>query len=225
MPKPSQRAAAATAAAAQAVVALAPAEVAEEVVTPIEDVDEVAESQEEDVFAQFMEGGDEPRDRDEIIRELLASNKCKLFKGLHVKNVVAKQFDDHTLLTFVVKEWVIGDVVSSELDASGDAKLTLGRTHNVQSSAFAVAGVAKDSPKGAIFATEIVDDPTMANMLYAGGVVDVIIQYVPAGEKYVNPFSSTGKPVTFDRDKMIHHITALSFGEVGIDKYHERLKK
>lgn len=179
----------------------------------------------EDIFAQFMQGGDESRDRDEIIRELLASNKCKLFKGLHVKNVVAKQFDEHTLLTFVVKEWVIGDVVSTELDAFGNAKLTLGRTHNVQSSAFAVAGVAKDSPKGAIFAAEIVDDPTMPNMLYAGGVIDVIIQYVPAGEEYVNPFSSAGRPVTFERDKMIHHITSLSFGEVGIDKYHERLKK
>ena len=95
----------------------------------------------------------------------------------------------------------------------------------MQSSAFAVAGVAKDSPKGAIFAAEIVDDPTMPNILYAGGVIDVIIQYVPAGEEYVNPFSSAGRPVTFERDKMIHHITALSFGEVGVDMYHERLKK
>lgn len=225
MPRTSQRAAAAAAAAAQAVVAPAPAEVAEEVVTPIEDVDEVAESPAEDIFAQFMQGGDKSRDRDEIIRELLASNKCKLFKGLHVKNVVAKKFDDHILLTFVVKEWIIGDVVSTELDAFGNAKLTLGRTHNVQSSAFAVAGIAKDSPKGAIFAAEIVDDPTMANMLYAGGIVDVIIQYVPTGEEYVNPFSSSGRPVTFERDKMIHHITSLSFGEVGMDMYHARLMK
>ena len=225
MPRTSQRAAAATAAAAQAVVAPAPAEVAEEVVTPIEDVDEVAESQEEDVFAQFMQGEDEVLDRDAIIRQLLASGKCKLLKGLHIKNVVATKYDTHSLLTFVVKEWVVGDTRSAELDAFGQPVVVLGRTHNVQTSSYAVAGVAKDSPKGAIFATDIVDDPSIANMLYAGGTLDVILQYVKAGEEYANPFTANSKAATFDRDKVIHHVVALTFGEVGVDMYHERLKK
>ena len=225
----SQRAAAAAAAAAQAVVAPAPAEVVEEIATPIEDVgedvDRVAESQEEDVFAQFMEGEEEILDRDEIIRQLLASGKCKLLKGLHIKNVVATKYDTHSLLTFVVKEWVVGDTRSTELDAFGQPVVVLGRTHNVQTSSYAVAGVAKDSPKGAIFATDIVDDPSIANMLYAGGIIDVILQYVKAGEEYANPFTANSKTATFDRDKVIHHVVALTFGEVGIDMYHERLKK
>lgn len=225
----SQRAAAAAAATAQAVVTPAPAEVAEEVVTPIEDVGEdvdgVAESQEEDVFAQFMEGEEEVLDRDEIIRQLLASGKCKLLKGLHIKNVVATKYDTHSLLTFVVKEWVVGDTRSTELDAFGQPVVVLGRTHNVQTSSYAVAGVAKDSPKGAIFATDIVDDPSIANMLYAGGTLDVILQYVKAGEEYANPFTANSKAATFDRDKVIHHVVALTFGEVGVDMYHERLKK
>lgn len=224
MPRTSQRAAAA-AVAAQAVVAPAPAEVAEELVTPIEDVDEVAESQEEDIFAQFMEGEDEVLDRDEIIRQLLASSKCKLLKGLHIKNVVATKYDTHSLLTFVVKEWVVGDTRSAELDAFGQPVVVLGRTHNVQTSSYVVAGVAKDSPKGAIFATDIVDDPSTANMLYAGGTLDVILQYVKAGEEYANPFTANAKAATFDRDKVIHHVIALTFGEVGMDMYHERLKK
>ena len=225
MPRTSQRAAAAAAVAAQAVVAPAPAEVAEEVVTPIEDVGEVIESQEEDVFAQFMEGEEEVLDRDEIIRQLLASGKCKLLKGLHIKNVVATKYDTHSLLTFVVKEWVVGDTRSTELDAFGQPVVVLGRTHNVQTSSYAVAGVAKDSPKGAIFATDIVDDPSIANMLYAGGTLDVILQYVKAGEEYANPFTANSKAAMFDRDKVIHHVVALTFGEVGIDMYHERLKK
>ena len=229
MPRTSQRAAAAAAAAAQAVVAPAPAEVAEEIVTPIEDVSEdvdgVAESQEEDVFAQFMEGEEEILDRDEIIRQLLASGKCKLLKGLHIKNVVATKYDTHSLLTFVVKEWVVGDTRSTELDAFGQPVVVLGRTHNVQTSSYAVAGVAKDSPKGAIFATDIVDDPSIANMLYAGGTLDVILQYVKAGEEYANPFTANSKAAMFDRDKVIHHVVALTFGEVGVDMYHERLKK
>lgn len=231
----SKRAAAAAAAAAQAVVTPAPAEVAEEVVTSIEDIDEVAESQEdidevaesqkEDIFAQFMKGEDEVLDRDEIIRQLLASGKCKLIKGLHIKNVVATKFDTHSLLTFVVKEWVVGDTRSDELDAYGYPVIVLGRTHNVQTSSYAVAGIAKDSPKGAIFAADMVDDPSIANMLYAGGTIDVILQYVKAGESYANPFASNAKATTFDRDKVIHHVVALTFGEVGIDMYHERLKK
>ena len=225
MPRTSQRAAAAAAVAAQAVVAPVPAEVAEEVVTPIEDVGEVIESQEEDVFAQFMEGEEEVLDRDEIIRQLLASGKCKLLKGLHIKNVVATKYDTHSLLTFVVKEWVVGDTRSTELDAFGQPVVVLGRTHNVQTSSYAVAGVAKDSPKGAIFATDIVDDPSIANMLYAGGTLDVILQYVKAGEEYANPFTANSKAAMFDRDKVIHHVVALTFGEVGVDMYHERLKK
>ena len=227
--KTSQRAAAAAAAAAQAVVAPAPAEVAEEIVTPIEDVGEdvsgAAESQEEDFFSQFMEEENEVLTKEDIIRNLLASGQCKLLKGLHVKNVVATMFDTHALLTFVVKEWVIGDVRSSELDAFGQPMIALGRTHNVQTSSYAVAGTAKDAPKTAIFATELVDNPQIANMLFAGGSIDVILQHVPAGQEYVNPFATTAAPTVFDRDKVIHHVVAVSFGEVGMDMYHARLMK
>ena len=229
MPRTSQRAAAAAAAAAQAVVAPAPAEVAEEIVTPIEDVGEdvngVAESQEEDFFSQFMEEENEVLTKEDIIRNLLASGQCKLLKGLHVKNVVATMFDTHALLTFVVKEWVIGDVRSSELDAFGQPVIALGRTHNVQTSSYAVAGTAKDAPKTAIFATELVDNPQIANMLFAGGSIDVILQHVPAGQEYVNPFATTAAPTVFERDKVIHHVVAVSFGEVGMDMYHARLMK
>lgn len=225
MQRTSQRAAAAVDAAAQAVVASASAEVAEEVVTPIEDVDEVAESPAEDFFSQFMEEENEVLTKEDIIRNLLASGQCKLLKGLHVKNVVATMFDTHALLTFVVKEWVIGDVRSSELDAFGQPKIVLGRTHNVQTSSYAIAGTAKDAPKTAIFATELVDNPQIVNMLFAGGSIDVILQHVPAGQEYVNPFATTAAPTTFDRDKVIHHVVAVSFGEVGMDMYHARLMK
>ena len=210
-----------------------------EVIEPIDDVpaadvlndaltdvdDDAADDASEDVFAQFMQGEDEVLDKDEIIRQLLASGKCKLLKGLHIKNVVATKFDTHSLLTFVVKEWVVGDTRSDELDAYGYPVVVLGRTHNVQTSSYAVAGIAKDSPKGAIFAADIVDDPSTANMLYAGGTIDVILQYVKEGEEYANPFASNSKPTHFDRDKVIHHVIALTSGEVGADMYHERLKK
>ena len=172
------------------------------------------------------EGASEELNREDIIKELLASGKAKRVNGLTVRNVVATPYDTHCLLTFVVKEIVIGDVRDKEqIDAFGEPLVKLGQTHNVQSSNYAVAGVMKDNPKLAIFASDVVDDPTLANMLFAGAKIDVIMQYVPANTEYVNPFASNPRPTTFERDKMIHHIVALTMGEVGQDMYRERLRR
>ena len=163
---------------------------------------------------------------EDIIKELIASGKAKRINGLTVKNVVATQFDTHTLLTFVVKEFVIGDTRdANEVDAFGQPVVRLGKTHNVQTSSYAVAGIMKDNPKLAIFATDVVDTPQTANMLFAGSKIDVVLQYVPANTEYVNPFASNPEPVVFDRDKMIHHIVSLGLGEVGQDLYRARLLK
>lgn len=180
-----------------------------------------------DIFAQFMsEDAGVERSRDDIIKELIASGNAKRLNNLTVKNVVATEFDTHTLLTFVVKEFVIGDTRdANEVDAFGQPVVKLGKTHNVQTSSYAVAGVMKDSAKLAIFATDVVDTPQTANMLFAGAKIDVVMQFVAAGEEYVNPFASNPEPVVFERDKMIHHIVALNLGEVGQDMYRARLMK
>lgn len=185
------------------------------------------ETAEDDIFASIMaEDDNESRSREDIVKELLASGKCRLLKGLTVKNVVATQFDTHALLTFVVKEVIIGDVRDKEeIDAFGEPVKRLGKTHNVQTSSYAVSGVMKDTPKTAIFATKVVDDPQFANLLFAGGRIDVLMQYVKAGEEYVNPFASNAEPTTFDRDKMIHHIVKVEMGEVGQDAYRTMLLK
>lgn len=181
----------------------------------------------DDIFAQFMGEDDvNVKSTEDIIKELIASGKAKRINGLTVKNVVATQFDTHALLTFVVKEFVIGDTRdANEVDAFGQPVVRLGKTHNVQTSSYAVAGIMKDNPKLAIFATDVVDTPQTANMLFAGSKIDVVLQYVPANTEYVNPFASNPEPVVFDRDKMIHHIVSLGLGEVGQDLYRARLLK
>lgn len=180
-----------------------------------------------DVFAQFMgEDASSERSREDIIKELIASGNAKRLNNLTVKNVVATEFDTHALLTFVVKEFVIGDTRdANEVDAFGQPVVKLGKTHNVQTSSYAVAGVMKDAAKLAIFATDVVDTPQVANMLFAGAKIDVVMQFVAAGEEYVNPFASNPEPVVFERDKMIHHIVKLELGEVGQDMYRARLMK
>ena len=180
-----------------------------------------------DIFAQFLSEDASPeRSREDIIKELIASGNAKRLNNLTVKNVVATEFDTHALLTFVVKEFVIGDTRdANEVDAFGQPVVKLGKTHNVQTSSYAVAGVMKDSAKLAIFATNVVDTPQVANMLFAGAKIDVIMQFVAAGEEYANPFASNPEPVVFERDKMIHHIVKLELGEVGQDMYRTRLMK
>lgn len=180
-----------------------------------------------DVFAQFMsEDASSERSREDIIKELIASGNAKRLNNLTVKNVVATEFDTHALLTFVVKEFVIGDTRdANEVDAFGQPVVKLGKTHNVQTSSYAVAGVMKDAAKLAIFATDVIDTPQVANMLFVGAKIDVVMQFVAAGEEYVNPFASNPEPVVFERDKMIHHIVKLELGEVGQDMYRARLMK
>ena len=189
-------------------------------------VEQQVANEQVDIFAQFMsEDTTETKDRDEVIKELIASGNARRINGLTVRNVVAKEFDTHALLTFVIKEYVIGDTRTEEVDAFGQPIISLGKTHNVQTSSYAVAGVMKDSPKMAIFAADVVSNPNIANMLFAGAKVDVIMQFVAAGETYVNPFASNAEPATFERDKMIHHIVRLELGEVGHDMYREALRR
>lgn len=176
-------------------------------------------------FARILgnDNAETEKTRDDIIRELLASENCQRVNNLTVRNVVATKFDSHTLLTFVVNEFVCGDVRSKQTDAFGQPIIELGKTHNVQTSSFAVAGVMKDTPKLAIFAADIIDRPEMANLLFAGAKIDVIMEFVPARTSYKNPFASNAGEVVFNRDKVLHHVIRLELGEVGRDLYQATL--
>lgn len=197
----------------------------ETVETPeVAEVAEEAEKAENDIFAQFMsEESSEDKSKEDVIREILASGNGKLVKNLTVRNVVFTEMHQHTLLTFVVKEFVVGDTRSEETDAFDQPIIKLGKTHNVQSSSYAVASVMKDTPKLAIFATDVVNRPAMANSLFAGAKIDVLMEYVPKDTEYTNPFSAKTKPSKFKTDKMIHHIVRLELGEVGQDMYNAHL--
>lgn len=181
--------------------------------------------------------------RDDIIRECLAdAAHFRRVNNLHVKNVkafarLAEQTGNVvTRLTFVTKEKVPGMTVDeSNLDAFGMPTRQIALSNNVFTSAYAVAGAMKEDAKGAIFAdavssmtavlagrqeAEIVGTANIANLLFAGGVVDIICQFVKAGEVYVNPFaSSTNEDAVFDEDRIFHHVVRCQFGPVGEDKY------
>ena len=159
------------------------------------------------------------KSREEIISELVKKPNVKKLMGLHIKNVVTNTTKDAPFLTFVLKEFIIGDTRSATTDAFGVPEVVLGKTHNAVVSAYAVSAVMKDNPKTAMFATRVAEGADVANVLFAGGSIDVLMEYIAAGEAYINPFSRATTPTVFERDHVLIHVIGLTMGEVGRDAY------
>ena len=177
-------------------------------------------------FDQFSnEEAEQEKTREDIVAELLLKPNVKKLTGLHIRNVVTNTSKDVPFLTFVLKEWVIGDTRGTSTDAFGVPEVVLGKTHNAVVSAYAVSSVMKDSPRTAVFAQRVAEGSDVANILFAGGTIDLLLEYVAAGEEYVNPFSQTATPTVFDRDHVIVHVLALNLGETGRDAYMAMLSR
>lgn len=177
-------------------------------------------------FDQFSNDEDSvEKSREDIVAELLLRPNVKKLTGLHIRNVVTNTSKDVPFLTFVLKEFVIGDTRGASTDAFGVPEIVLGRTHNAVVSAYAVSAVMKDSPKTAVFAQRVAEGSDVANILFAGGTIDLLMEYVAAGEEYVNPFATNGTPTVFDRDHVIVHVLAIKLGEAGNDAYMARLSR
>ena len=171
-------------------------------------------------FDQFADNGETvEKTREEIVSELVKKPNVKKLVGLHIKNVVTNTTKDVPFLTFVLKEFIIGDTRSATTDAFGVPEIVLGRTHNAVISAYAVSAVMKDNPKTAMFATRVAEGADVANVLFAGGTMDILMEYVAAGEAYTNPFGRATTPTVFERDHVLIHVIGITMGEVGRDAY------
>ena len=201
----------------------------------------------DDFSWDILEEESEGKTREEIIKECLADRShFKLITGVGVKNVKAyariskRSNRPTTRLTFVVKSAVPGTIADKEhLDAFGDPTRKVGMSTNVFVSAYATGGAMKENAKTALFAdevskmtdvvvdgeeTEIVGRKNIANLLFAGGTIDVLCQFVKAGTPYKNPFASgDDDPETFEEDRIFHHIVKATMGEAGNDMYRAML--
>ena len=177
-------------------------------------------------FDQFSNEEDiQEKTREDIVAELLLRPNVKKLTGLHIRNVVTNTSKDVPFLTFVLKEWIIGDTRGTSTDAFGVPEIVLGKTHNAVVSAYAVSSIMKDNPKTAIFAQRVAQGSDVANILFAGGTIDLLMEYVAAGEEYVNPFAAASAPTVFDRDHVLVHVLALNLGEAGRDAYTAMLSR
>lgn len=177
-------------------------------------------------FDQFADNGDTAeKTREDIVAELMLRPNVKKMSGLHIKNVVFNNTRDVPFYVLVLKEYIVGDTRNGAVDAFGIPEVTLGRTHNCIISAYALSAVMKDNPRTAVFAARVAEGSDFANDLFAGGMLDILMEYVAAGESYVNPFSSNGQETVFDRDHVLCHPIAITMGEVGRDVYAARINR
>ena len=191
-----------------------------EATAPVENAAEVS------FFDQFSnEEARQEKTREEIISELVKKPNVKKLVGLHIKNVVTNTTKDVPFLTFVLREYIIGDTRSTTTDAFGVPEVVLGHTHNAVVSAYAVSAIMKDSPKTAMFAQRVAEGADIANVLFAGGTMDILMEYVAAGETYINPFGRATTPTVFERDHVLVHVIGITMGEVGRDAYAAMLSR
>ena len=180
---------------------------------------------------------------DDILKECLVQPNFRLFRGVCIKNVKSFVYKAETgrlitRVTLVSKTSIPGMVVDNDdVDAFGMPIKKIGMSNNIFTSSYALAAALKNDPYLAIFADnvanmgqddivmasekELIGKENIANLLLAGGKVDVLCQIIKKGEIYINPFSSNtdAAETTFDEDRIMHHIVNVEAGLVGKDLY------
>lgn len=186
----------------------------------IDAIDSLDDLDDEDPFAEFEdEADDDVKSKKDIIKELLASRRCKLYHDLTIKSIEHKIGNNNTYFMLVIRDAkVIGNVNVNGVNV-------IQKTNNVAIGSFALRSTMFDDSKTSIFANDVLNDVKLCTKLFNGGKVDIIAQLVKAGEEYVNPFSSNDNPTIFPEDRIIHYITGITLGAVGEDYYNEYLRR
>ena len=174
----------------------------------------------DDPFAEYEDKSeDDAKSKNDIIKELLSSKRCKAYRGLTIKNVEHKIGNNNTYFNFIVKDAkVIGNASVNNVNV-------IQKTNAFAIGSFAVRSTMFDDVKMSIFANDVLVDDKLVTKLLNGGKIDIIAHLVKAGEEYVNPFSSTDEGHVFTEDRIIHYVTGLTLGPVGEDYYRAYLSR
>lgn len=147
----------------------------------------------------------------DIIKELMAKG-CKRVNDVTVKNVVVEEFDNYVRATLVTREAL--DAYVSDDNGTTYYK---GKSNNLFSSTFAIAGTMKEDEELSWMANSIIEHPNVLNLILNGSKIDVIIEEVPKGVEYINPFTTktNPEPTTFDNDTIVKYVVGIKLGKSG----------
>lgn len=143
------------------------------------------------------------------IKELLAAGG-KQIKGIKVKNAIATEKDNYVMVSFTLGQ----DVEGYAADANGI--FAPAERNIIFSSIFAICGMLKEDDELSWISNHLLTHPNIINLLFNGGLIDIIQLPVSAGQVYRNPFSTrTDNETTFDHDTIINHVIGVKFGKTG----------
>ena len=160
---------------------------------------------------EVLESNNGERTMKDIIKELMAKG-CKRVNDVTVKNVVVEEFDNYVRATIVTREAL--DAFVSDDNGTTYHK---GKSNNLFSSTFAIAGAMKEDEELSWMANSIVEHPNVLNLILNGSKIDVIIEEVPKGVEYINPFTTKVNPesTTFDNDTIVKYVVGIKLGKSG----------
>lgn len=157
-----------------------------------------------------------------IVAKLSANKENTTYRGLRVRNVVVNLDDEeYPRITLVLNQEVAGYVLESE-------KYVLGKTKNVFTTAFNIAGVLKENEDTAMLGNYIVRNPKVAENLLSGATINLVQIPVKANTEYLNPFTTRADAEAYvsDHDWLSNCVTSIKLGAIGnkiIDKLLDRI--
>lgn len=149
-----------------------------------------------------------------IIAERIAQKKAFVYRGIKIRSAVMNQRSEHTSvqsITLNLARPVPGLVEDKDtVDVLGMPTRKQGAVKTISMADFSLAASMKDIPEVAVFATSVRKvGPLQLNGMLADCEVDVLVEFVPEGEEYTNPFSQTAEPINFEGDRCIYNIVGM----------------
>lgn len=201
--------------------------------TEITQVEEVAQTVTRNAIFDLVEKKEESKKKsiNDIVKELLATGNAVRYNNLSIEKITIGDIipssipngRTNTRIYLRLGDNVLGEV--NELNELGNTERVIKGTDFISTSTFGINLAVGEDRFLRIFSTEIVDNPKELSDLFLGGKCDVISQYVPAGEPFINPFNngnSESKTYIYDEDRVFHHIVRIELGDFGKEIYDGR---
>lgn len=146
-----------------------------------------------------------------VIKKLIAAG-CKKISQVKIKNVNFTEKDNYTMVSFI-----LGSAIRGFVSEDNGATYVEGMTKVMFTSLYAITGAFKEDENLGWMANAILEKPQALNLILNGASIDILQQFVKAGDEVKNPFSSNenAEPVVYDHDVIINHVIGFKLGPVG----------
>lgn len=148
---------------------------------------------------------------EEIVAQLIKEG-AKEVKNVTVKNVTVTPMNEYVRLGLTLDKEVDG------YKAEDDGTYTLSKVKVIFVSAFTIAALLKEDDNAAFAANHLLKHPDALAMIMSRAQINILQQYVKAGEEYKNPFNDNADVTAFDHDVIINHITDIKLSDFGMKR-------